>query len=71
MSELHNASAIQRSLAYALDRPELNGLTARTHENGAQEDVGRLSDLRDIKHQDHSWWQSLNPETDRVLPANE
>ena len=71
MSELHNASAIQRSLAHALDRQKLNRLSTRMQANGAQEDVRRLADLRDIKHQDHSWWKSLDPETDRVLLANE
>ena len=38
---------------------------------GQEEDVRRLADLLQTNDQEFTWWQSLNPETDRVLSSED
>ena len=40
-------------------------------DKGLEEDIRRLADLQDASAQEHTWWQQLNPETDRLLPDSE
>ena len=38
---------------------------------GHKEDIRRLDDMQDSANQEHTWWHSLNPQEERVLPPAE
>ena len=71
LKSLHSAFAIQHSITKHFDRRRLRRLHDLYEESGEVEDVKRLEDLQDTPNQDHTWWQALNPQTDRVLPPQE
>ena len=71
MKSLHTAFTIQARITKNLDRLKVQALRERMEALGHEEDLRRMNDLQDAANQEHTWWQSLNPQTDRVLPPAE
>ena len=70
-SQLHRQPKLQRAITRKLDHIRLQRLRDRMAGEGLEEDVRRLDDLMDTPAQEHTWWRSLNPQTDKVLPEEE
>ena len=71
MRKLHNSFRIQHALTSVLDKMKMDKLQQTFVDEGLEEDIRRLADLQDASAQEHTWWQQLNPETDRLLPDSE
>ena len=71
LRSLHSSFTIQSRITRHFDRIRLERLKATLATPCHEEDIRRLMDLQDKANQDHTWWQALNPQTDRVLPRTE
>ena len=71
LKSLHASSRIQSRIMKHFDRMRLHAPRSGLEEVGQIEDTLRLDDLQDSANQEHTWWQALNPQEDRVLPHTE